>query len=142
MHRAQRVVLGQEPTRPLSDQATVTRRPAVARAWVNGSNEGILRGARSFGVPSEVETALFIAGDAITGVPSILFDRPRTFTTDDKLLASWLADYVAITVRVAQLYDERRRSDMQSTVFSHTAPELPPMLDISRSSNSGALTFA
>lgn len=59
-----------------------------------------------------------IAGDTVTGVLSVLFDRPRPFTKDDRSLAGWLADCVAIAVRVAQLYDERRRSDMQGAVIS------------------------
>jgi GAF domain-containing protein len=45
----------------------------------------------------------------VVGVLSILFTVPRAFTEKERLLAGALADYAAITVRIAQLSNEQRR---------------------------------
>ena len=59
-----------------------------------------------------------LADDTTVGVLSILFGSPRAFSEDDMALASWLADYAAITVRLAQAYDERRRAETQRAVIA------------------------
>jgi GAF domain-containing protein len=103
--------------------AGIPGRVAVARApefivdahddprWLNA------RFIRALGLHAYAGLPL-IAGGTVTGVLSILFERPRMFTENDRALAAWLADSVAITVRVAQLYEERRRADLQSAVMS------------------------
>jgi signal transduction protein with GAF and PtsI domain len=45
----------------------------------------------------------------VVGVLSVLFAAPRAFTDKERLLAGALADYAAITVRIAQLSNEQRR---------------------------------
>jgi GAF domain-containing protein len=46
----------------------------------------------------------------VVGVLSVLFTAPRAFTEKERLLAGALADYAAITVRIAQLSNEQRRA--------------------------------
>lgn len=59
-----------------------------------------------------------VAGDTLTGVLSILFQRPRLFTEDDRAQAISLADHVALTVQIARRDEERRSADLQSAVTS------------------------
>jgi GAF domain-containing protein len=57
-----------------------------------------------------------IAGEHVVGVLSILFDHRREFSDADRAVASMLADYSAITLRIVQLGEDRRRADSLDAV--------------------------
>ena len=77
--------------------------------WVNS------RYIQALGIQGYAGIPLVVA-EQMMGVLSILFDRYRVFTESEETLGGILADYAAITVRVAQLYDERRRADALEAV--------------------------
>lgn len=70
--------------------------------WVNS------RYVRELGLRGYAGLPL-IAGDHVVGVLSVLFDVPRTFDDHDRLVAGLLADHAAITLRIGQLIEQRRR---------------------------------
>lgn len=59
-----------------------------------------------------------VVGETLIGVLSVLFQKPQAFTEDDRARATTLADHVALPIRVAQLYEERRSADLRSAVTS------------------------
>jgi GAF domain-containing protein len=71
--------------------------------WVNMRNTHGMDLHAYAGVP-------LVTDGLVVGVLSILFTAPRAFTEKERPLAGALADYAAITVRIAQLSNEQRRA--------------------------------
>lgn len=77
--------------------------------WLNGRYIRALDLHAYAGLP-------LISGGVVTGVLSLMFASPREFSAEERVLAGTLADATAVTVRMGQLHEQRRRADVQDAV--------------------------
>ncbi|MBN1873181.1 MAG: GAF domain-containing protein [Anaerolineae bacterium] len=71
-------------------------------------------------------------GEKVLGVLEIASDQPNTFSSDDQLLLSGLADQIAIAIRNAHLYQAEQRRRQLAELLEQTGRALSSSLDLGK----------